>query len=132
MYCLKKIIRVDFSRHVLSKSKIGLPNLDFNEFFCRKRLILSKKHVNRCLYIKFEENRLNRFWDNQIKSHFRLTLPHFRLLNFRQNLEIFSMYLFDTLHKICYFSVYWFLSYKSLNIPHTGTFTHIYTYITIK
>ena len=32
IYCLKGIIRVDFSRDTLPKSKIGLPNLDLTNF----------------------------------------------------------------------------------------------------
>ena len=39
--CLKKIIRVVFSRHAFPKSKIGLPNLDLNELYCDKRLMHS-------------------------------------------------------------------------------------------
>ena len=41
--CLKKIIRVDFSVRAFPKSKSELPNLEFNEFFCGKRLIHSEK-----------------------------------------------------------------------------------------
>ena len=45
-----------FSRHTLPKSVIELPNLDFDEFFGRKRLMHSKKYVNRCLFIESEGN----------------------------------------------------------------------------
>ena len=55
--CLKKIGLIDFLRYALLKSKIGLPNLDFSEIFCGKRLIHSDWHVKRYLFIKFEENR---------------------------------------------------------------------------
>ena len=46
---MKNVSQVVFLRHTLPKSKIGLPNLDFNEFFNGKRRIHSEKHVNRCL-----------------------------------------------------------------------------------
>ena len=46
-----------FSSHVFPKSKIGIPNLDFNKFFCLNQLIDSGKHVNRCLFIEFKVNR---------------------------------------------------------------------------
>ena len=36
MFCLKKIIQVDFSMHTLPKPKVGLPNLAFTKFFCGK------------------------------------------------------------------------------------------------
>ena len=36
-----------------SKFKIGLPNLDFHEFFYGNRLIHFEKHVKRCFYIGF-------------------------------------------------------------------------------
>ena len=40
--CMEKNIQVDFLRYALPKSRIGLPNLDFNEFYCSKRLIHSE------------------------------------------------------------------------------------------
>ena len=56
-----KIIRVDFLRHSLPKPKTGLQNFDFDEFASGKRLIHSKKHTKKCLFIEFKENHLSRF-----------------------------------------------------------------------
>ena len=58
---LKKIVQIVFSRRALTKNKIGLPNQNFHQFFCSKRLIHSIKRVKRCLCIEFEENRLRLF-----------------------------------------------------------------------
>ena len=51
-----KIIRADFSKKALPKSKIWLPNFDFNEIVCGKKLIHSEKQEIRYLFIKFKEN----------------------------------------------------------------------------
>ena len=53
--CLKKIIRVGFSRHPLPKTKFGLPNLDFRMYrsFTAETFLEKRKYV----FIKFEENR---------------------------------------------------------------------------
>ena len=75
---MKKIIQVDFLRHALPKSKIGLPNFVFNECSCSKRPIKSDWHVKRYLFIKFEENRYSHFWNIHLRSYFRSVLPHFR------------------------------------------------------
>ena len=47
-------------------------NLDYNEFYCIKRLIRSEKYVRRCLCNKFVENCQNHFGDTHFQYHFRL------------------------------------------------------------
>ena len=121
MWHLKKIVRFVFSRCAIPKGKIGLPNLDFNEFFCRKRLLHCEKHVKRCLYNEFEENDYSCFWDNHYRSHFRVAISHFRFLDFRENLEILSIHLSITMWKNGCFYLYYFWRYKAIN-------THIYIY----
>ena len=91
MCCLKKIIRVDSSRHVRPEFKIGLPNLGINEFFCGKRLIHSKKHINRCLFIEFEKKSLKSFLRYSLTVSFTVCPIHFRFPDFHQNLEIYAV-----------------------------------------
>ena len=102
---LKKIFPAIFSRHELLQFKIGLPNLDFHQVFCRKWLMHSKKNVKRCFYIEFEENSENRFWDTHFLFNFRLALPHFRFFDFRQNLEILCVHLTGAEYKISLLSL---------------------------
>ena len=45
MWRLKKTLRADLPKHVLSKSKYWLKIFNFRQFFRSKRLIQFKKHV---------------------------------------------------------------------------------------
>ena len=92
-----------FSTHTLLKCKIGLPNLDFKEFFCGKRLMHTEKHVKICLFIEFKENSQNRFLAIHFLSHFRSVVHHFCFCNFHENLEILSMHKFGTVYKVWFF-----------------------------
>ena len=112
----------------LPKPEIGLPNWNFKEFFCCKRLIYSEKHVSRLLFIAFKENRQRCFSDIDIRSHFRSTLPHIWFSDFHRNFEILSMHLFSAVYKIwcSYFYKIWI--YKAPNIRFTVSYTHTYTH----
>ena len=88
------------------KAKNGLPNLDFHKFFWSKRLIHSEKHMKWYFYIKFDENRWNHFWDIHLRSHFRFVVPHFRIFDLLQNLEIFFIHMSGTVYKIWCFYLY--------------------------
>ena len=92
VWCLKKIIQVNVSRHVLPKLKIVLKNLDFHDFSCSKWLIYSERHAKICLYITFKENRYSRFWAIQ-----------FRFIDFRKNLKILTIHLSGTVYKMWLF-----------------------------
>ena len=66
----EKIGRTIFEIYLFPRFKIELPNLDFHQLFCSKRLMQSKKRVKRRLYIEFKENRLNLFGDIHFRSYF--------------------------------------------------------------
>ena len=80
--------------------KILLPNLNFNEIFCIKRLKHSKKREKKYLCIELEENRYGRFWNIHFRPEFRFALHRFRFLDFRENLEILLFHLSGTVYKI--------------------------------
>ena len=95
-----------FSIQTLTKTKIGLPNFDFHQFFSSKWLKHSKKYVKMYLYIEFEKNRSSHFWNIHFRSPFQFSLLHFRFFYFRQNLEILFTGFSVTVYKIWYFYLY--------------------------
>ena len=55
-----------FFRDTLPKAKIGVQNLNIQQFFYSKRLLHPKRHLKSNYYMTFEENRLNGFFEAEI------------------------------------------------------------------
>ena len=67
-----------FFRLSLSKAKIKLTNLDFHQFFCRKRLIHSKKYLKRVFLDWVSRKLFEPLLRSFFRSHFRFALLHFQ------------------------------------------------------
>ena len=73
VFLKKKNVRA-ILRKPFPKSKIGLPNLDFHEFFCSKQLLHPKRHQKENCLMAFEENRLSCYFKTFRKD--KIGLPN--------------------------------------------------------
>ena len=98
-----------FLRHTLPKTEIGLPNFNFRDFFFNKQQLYSKKMQMYVYISSFKKNIRAVFEILAYGVIFGSPFPNFTHFNFFENLEILSMHLFDTVHKIQHFYIYQFL-----------------------